>query len=53
MIGMSAPDATIEYVVEPAAAKDGRTVDVTTSSPREVYADRPPIEPTSSPWPLS
>jgi len=52
MVGTRAPDSTIQYVVEPAAAAHGASVDVATSVPREAYAGRPPIEPAPSPWPL-
>ena len=53
MAGTRAADATIRYLVEPAAAAYGASVETESTSPREVYADRPPIEPTRSPWPLS
>ena len=53
MVGTRAPDATIEYPVEPAAARHGASVEVATTSPKEAYARRPPIEPASSPWPLT
>ena len=52
MYGMRSPDATILYPVEPAAAKHGRSVPTETDSPKEAYKERPPIEPTRSPWPL-
>ena len=52
MVGTRAPDDTIHYLVEPAAAKYGASVEVATESPKEAYAGRPPIEPASSPWPL-
>jgi quercetin dioxygenase-like cupin family protein len=52
MVGTRAPDDTIHYLVEPAAAKYGASVEVATDSPKEAYAGRPPIEPASSPWPL-
>jgi uncharacterized cupin superfamily protein len=52
MVGTRAPDDTIHYPVEPAAAKYGASVEVATDSPKEAYAGRPPIEPASSPWPL-
>jgi uncharacterized cupin superfamily protein len=52
MVGTRSPDATIEYPVEPAAAKYGASVAVATHSPREAYAERPPIAPVCSPWPV-
>jgi uncharacterized cupin superfamily protein len=52
MVGTRSPDATIRYVVEPAAAKHSASVETASDSSREVYADRPPIVPTASPWPL-
>ena len=52
MVGTRSPDATIRYLVEPAAAKHGASVETESNSPREVYAGRPPIVPTPSPWPL-
>jgi uncharacterized cupin superfamily protein len=51
MVGTRSPDATIRYLVEPAAAKHGASVETASDSPRAVYADRPPIVPTASPWP--
>ena len=53
MVGTRAPDSTINYPVEPAAARHGASVEVATSSPKEAYARRPPIEPAPSPWPLA
>ena len=52
MVGTRAPNNEIQYLVEPAAAKYGHSVETQTDSPREAYKDRPPIEPTRSPWPL-
>jgi|SRR5438309_1107459 len=52
MVGTRSPDATIRYLVEPAAAKHGASVETASDSPREVYADLTPIVPASSPWPL-
>jgi hypothetical protein len=51
MVGTRSPDATIDYLVEPAAAKYGASVETASNSPREVYKDRPPIVPVSAPWP--
>jgi uncharacterized cupin superfamily protein len=53
MVGTRAPDRKIEYLVEPAAAKYGFSVKQATEEPREAYADRPPVEPAPSPWPLT
>jgi uncharacterized cupin superfamily protein len=52
MVGTRSPDATIRYLVEPAAAKHGASVETASDSPGEVYADEPPIAPTTAPWPL-
>jgi quercetin dioxygenase-like cupin family protein len=52
MVGTRSPDRTLHYLVEPAAAKHGASVEVATDSPRVAYAGRPPIEPAPSPWPL-
>jgi uncharacterized cupin superfamily protein len=53
MVGTRSSDATISYVVEPAAARHGASVARASDSAREVYADRPPIEPTRSHWPTA
>ena len=42
MVGTRAPDRTIGYVPDPAAARYGAAVAEATDSPREAYADRPP-----------
>jgi quercetin dioxygenase-like cupin family protein len=52
MVGARSPDHTTQYIVEPAAAKYGVAVETATDSPREAYANRPPIVPAPSPWPL-
>jgi uncharacterized cupin superfamily protein len=52
MVGTRAPDRTIRYPVEPAAAPYGASVAEETDSPRVAYAARPPITPAPSPWPL-
>jgi quercetin dioxygenase-like cupin family protein len=52
MVGTRSSDAKIRYIVDPAAAKYGASVEVESDSPREVYANRPPIVPAASPWPL-
>jgi quercetin dioxygenase-like cupin family protein len=53
MVGARSPDHTTQYLVEPAAAKYGVSVETATGSPREAYANRPPIVPAPSPWPLT
>jgi uncharacterized cupin superfamily protein len=53
MVGTRSPDSTIRYLVDAAAAKHGAAVDTESSSASEVYANRPPIVPTASPWPLT
>jgi uncharacterized cupin superfamily protein len=53
MVGTRAPDATIHYPVELAAARHGASVESATDSPKEAYAGRPPIEGALSPWPLA
>ena len=53
MVGTRSPDKRIEYLVEPAAARHGKSVAVATNSPREAYADRPPVTSAPSPWPLA
>jgi uncharacterized cupin superfamily protein len=52
MVGTRSPDRTLHYPVEPAAAKYGASVAAATDSPREAYAERPPIVSVRSPWPL-
>lgn len=52
MVGTRSPDDTIHYLPEPAAARYGAAVAVATDSPREAYADRPPIVSARTPWPL-
>jgi quercetin dioxygenase-like cupin family protein len=51
MVGTRSPDRTLRYLAEPAAARYGAAVPVTTDSPAEAYAGRPPITPARSPWP--
>ncbi len=53
MVGTRSPDRTIEYPVEPAAARYGAAVERATDSPREAYAGWPPFVRTRSPWPLA
>jgi uncharacterized cupin superfamily protein len=52
MVGTRDPDHTINYIADPVAAKHGAAVAVDTESPAEAYADRPPVTPAPSPWPL-
>jgi len=52
MVGTRSADATIRYLPHPVAAKHGVAVEQETDSPREAYANRPPIVPAPSPWPL-
>ena len=52
MVGTRSPDQEILYPVEPAAARHGKSVAKETTSAKEAYADRPPIVPAKSPWPL-
>jgi hypothetical protein len=51
MVGTRSPDATIEYIVDPVAARHGVSVESPSDSPAEVYAGRPPIVPASASWP--
>jgi uncharacterized cupin superfamily protein len=52
MVGTRAPDGTLHYPVEPAAARHGASVSVATDSAQEAYAGQPPVQPAPSPWPL-
>jgi uncharacterized cupin superfamily protein len=52
MVGTRSPDHSILYPADPVAARHGRSVERDTTSPREAYADRPPIVPARSPWPM-
>lgn len=52
MVGTRSPDHTTHYPVEAAAARHGAAVAVATDSPREAYAQWPPITAARSPWPL-
>jgi uncharacterized cupin superfamily protein len=52
MVGTRSPDQTVHYPVEPAAARHGASVAAATDSARGAYAERPPIVPAPSPWPL-
>ncbi len=51
MVGTRSPDHTTHYPAEPAAARFGAAVSVATDSPKQAYAQRPPITRTRSPWP--
>jgi uncharacterized cupin superfamily protein len=42
----------ITYLPDATAARYDASVERESTSPREVYADRPPIVPARSPWPL-
>ncbi len=53
MVGTRNSGGPIHYLVDQVAAKYGHSVEVATDSPKEAYADRPPITPTTSPWPLA
>jgi uncharacterized cupin superfamily protein len=52
MVGTRSPDRAIHYPADPVAARHGAAVETPTDSPREAYANRPPLEPARSPWPL-
>jgi uncharacterized cupin superfamily protein len=52
MVGTRRADGWTRYLPDPVAARYGAAVDVESDSPREVYRDRPPFAPVSSPWPL-
>lgn len=51
MVGTRDPSRSIRYVVNEAAARHGASVARATSSPREAYADQPPITPARAPAP--
>jgi uncharacterized cupin superfamily protein len=51
MVGTRSPHRTLRYIPEPAAARHGAAVEVETDSPREAYAQRPPITPARAAWP--
>jgi len=52
MVGTRSPGHTTRYLADPTAARHGAAVAVETDSAREAYAQRPPIVPAPSPWPL-
>jgi uncharacterized cupin superfamily protein len=51
MVGARRPGATIEYPVSEVAARHGASVQRTTMSAREAYADRPPHTDARFTWP--
>jgi uncharacterized cupin superfamily protein len=51
MLGLRSRDRVVHYLVEPAAARYGKSVPEETSSREVAYANRPPIEQVRSPWP--
>jgi quercetin dioxygenase-like cupin family protein len=51
MVGIRTADRSIRYLVEPAAARYGKSVPEETASPAVAYAERPPISEVPSPWP--
>ena len=53
MVGTRRPDHKTHHLAEPAAARYGAAVAEATDSPKEAYAERPPITPARSPWPLT
>jgi uncharacterized cupin superfamily protein len=52
MVGTRSPGGATHYIAEPAAARHGAAVATPTDDAREAYAQRPPIVPARSPWPL-
>ena len=52
MVGTRTGGDRTQYLVDPAAARHGASVERPTDDPREAYADRPPIVPARSPWPV-
>jgi uncharacterized cupin superfamily protein len=53
MVGTRDPERSIHYPVNETAARHGASVARATSSPREAYADRPPITPARAPAPYN
>jgi quercetin dioxygenase-like cupin family protein len=51
MVGIRSPDRSVRYLVDPAAARHGRSVPEETGSSAVAYAERPPIVEAPSPWP--
>jgi uncharacterized cupin superfamily protein len=52
MVGTRTTGHTTRYLPDPAAARHGAAVATATDSPKEAYANRPPITRAPSPWPL-
>ena len=52
MVGTRSPDASIDYIPDPVAARHGHSVPELTHDSKVAYKDRPPITPAPSPWPL-
>jgi uncharacterized cupin superfamily protein len=50
MLGLRSRDRVVRYLVEPAAARYGKSVAEETTSRAVAYARRPPIVPVPSPW---
>jgi uncharacterized cupin superfamily protein len=53
MVGVRDPNRSIHYPVNEIAARHGASVSRATDSPREAYADRPPITPAPPPAPYA
>lgn len=53
MLGTRSDDHKTLYLADPVAAEHGFAVPQETDSPKEAYADWPPIRPARSPWPQS
>jgi uncharacterized cupin superfamily protein len=51
MVGIRSDHRSIRYLVEPTAARYGKSVPEETASPAVAYAERPPIREVPSPWP--
>ena len=52
MVGTRSNDIPPHYPANAVAARHNASVETPTDSPREAYANRPPIVPARSPWPL-
>jgi uncharacterized cupin superfamily protein len=52
MVGTRSPHRTIDYIPDAVAAEHGHSVREHTQDGSVAYADRPPITPVPSPWPL-
>jgi quercetin dioxygenase-like cupin family protein len=52
MVGTRTQPGPTRYIADPVAGSHGAAVATDTESPREAYAQRPPIVPAPSPWPL-